>query len=81
MGTSVITAKVTTKGQITVPKSVRDHLGIEPGDEVEFIEDDGQYRVRRRPTGSAFARYRGLLEHLRGRASDEIVRDLRGHGP
>lgn len=81
MSQTMITAKVTTKGQITVPKSVREHLGIEPGDEVEFIEDDGQFRVRRRPTGSTFARYRGLLKHLRGQASDEIVKDLRGHEP
>ena len=77
----MITAKVTSKGQITVPKSVRDYLGLGPGDELEFIEDGGLYRVRRRSTGNAFARYRGFLGHLRGRNSDDIVRDMRGHEP
>ena len=35
-------AKMTTKGQITVPKDVRLKLGLRPGDRVRFIvEDDG----------------------------------------
>lgn len=75
----MITAKVTSKGQITIPKPVRDRLGIRPGDEVEFIEDDGQFRVRRRPASSAFARHRGCLKHLRGQVADDIVKELRGH--
>ena len=36
------TAKVTTKGQITIPKSVRTALGVEAGDRVEFVvREDG----------------------------------------
>ena len=31
--------RVTTKGQVTIPKEVRDKLGITPGDEVGFRED------------------------------------------
>ena len=31
------TSKVTTKGQITIPKAVRAALGVEAGDRVEFI--------------------------------------------
>lgn len=27
---------VTTKGQVTVPKHVREHLGIQPGDRLNF---------------------------------------------
>lgn len=36
------TAKVTTKGQITIPKAVRVALGVEAGDRVEFVvREDG----------------------------------------
>lgn len=31
--------RVTSKGQVTIPKEVREKLGIEPGDEVGFRED------------------------------------------
>jgi antitoxin PrlF len=40
------TAVVTSKGQITIPKPVRDGLGVEKGDRVEFIEfERGVYIV------------------------------------
>jgi antitoxin PrlF len=36
------TAMITTKGQTTIPKSVRDRLHLKPGDRVEFVvRDDG----------------------------------------
>lgn len=39
-------AKVTSKGQITVPKAVRDRLGIRTGDYLRFtMEDDGTVTV------------------------------------
>lgn len=39
-------AVVTSKGQITIPKAVRDGLGVETGDRVEFVElDRGVYSV------------------------------------
>lgn len=39
------TATVTSKGQITLPKSVRDRLGLAAGDRVEFIESDQGFLV------------------------------------
>ena len=36
------TAKLTSKGQITLPKSVRDKLGVGSGDKVEFIESEDE---------------------------------------
>ena len=39
-------AKLTTKGQITVPKDVRDALGVQPGDRIAFtIRRDGTVTV------------------------------------
>ena len=40
-------ARMTSKGQITVPKAVRVRLNLKPGDRVLFIvEDDGTARLR-----------------------------------
>ncbi len=37
------TATLTSKGQTTVPKEVRDHLGLKPGDRPRFgIQEDGR---------------------------------------
>jgi antitoxin PrlF len=38
-------ATVTSKGQVTLPKSVRDRLGIEAGDRLEFVESEQGFLV------------------------------------
>jgi antitoxin PrlF len=54
---------VTVKGQATLPKAVRDHLGLKPGDRVRFfIHPDG--RVMLLPT-APISRLRGILKNLR----------------
>ncbi len=35
-----IVSTVTTKGQVTLPVEVREHLGVNPGDRITFIVDD-----------------------------------------
>ena len=40
-------ATVTDKGQVTVPKEIRDQTGIAPGSRLDFeVQDDGTLRVR-----------------------------------
>lgn len=59
------TTTLTSKGQVTIPKPVREFLGVKPGDRLDFvIGDDGRVLVR---AGTASAReLRGFLRR-RGR--------------
>ena len=72
------TARLTRKGQVTIPKEVRDRLGLRPGDEIAFIEDEESVRLEKRLGSSPFARYRGYLKHLAGQDPDQLVEQMRG---
>ena len=39
--------KVTSKGQVTIPKELREGFGMLPGTEVEFVPGEGEIRVRK----------------------------------
>lgn len=53
-------ATMTSKGQITIPKEIRDDLGLEAGSKILFVRlGDGQYRILPR-TGDIMA-LAGLL--------------------
>jgi AbrB family looped-hinge helix DNA binding protein len=73
--------RVTEKGQVTIPKDLRDALGIGAGTEVEFERNDDTIVVRK--TKTAPGRGRQLVERLRGRGdvamtTDEIMALTRG---
>jgi antitoxin PrlF len=71
-------SRLTAKGQVTIPKGVRDGLGLRPGDEVEFVSEDGDYRLRKVVRANPFKRYRGALRAQAGRDPDGLLRDVRG---
>jgi AbrB family looped-hinge helix DNA binding protein len=75
----MITAKVTSKGQITIPKEVREKLGVQPGEDVGFEEKGDMILIRKALTKSPFDPWVGKLKHLRGKRSDDVVREIRGH--
>ena len=76
--------KVTAKGQVAIPKAIRDLLGIEPGSKVAFalLEDgrvtlskcDEHHASRGQPT--RFAALRGSSSS--GMSTDEIMSLMRG---
>ena len=71
-------AKLTSKGQITLPKGLRDQLGLRAGDEVEFVEHNGGFRLEKRIDESRFAKWVGFLAEYEGRDPDEMVDESRG---
>jgi AbrB family looped-hinge helix DNA binding protein len=75
-------SKITSKGQVTIPKAIRDELGLLPGAEVEFIPGPSEARIRKSRTG----RRRGedVVRHLQESGknftmtTEEIMRLTRG---
>jgi AbrB family looped-hinge helix DNA binding protein len=74
--------RVTSKGQVTIPKPVRDHLGIRPGTAVAFeLAEDGRVILARagaKPKKSRFARLRGVATVKM--STDAIMALTRGDG-
>lgn len=72
--------RVTTKGQVTIPRQIREKLGIVPATEVDFVEENGRiYLVKkagpstRKPT---FSKLRGVATVKM--TTDEIMALTRG---
>ena len=80
--------RVTEKGQVTIPKHIRDKAGIRPGTEVDFRLEDGKVVVLKRPVDESARRKRSreirdYLQRVRGTGnsgltSDEIMDMTRG---
>jgi antitoxin PrlF len=72
---------ITSKGQTVIPKTVRDRLGLRPGDQLDFIiQDNGDILIR--PATEDVSRLRGLL-HRPGKAPvsvEEMNRSIRRKG-
>lgn len=66
---------MSSKGQITIPKHVRDALGIEPGDPLEFEVRGRECVVRKKLPQVDWSEFIGVLAD--GRSTDEIMQELR----
>ena len=71
-------SKMTTKGRVTVPIEVRRHLRLRAGDELDFTEEDGVFRLRKFLPPEPLKKYRGYLKNLAERDPDELVNEMRG---
>jgi antitoxin PrlF len=71
---------LTTKGQVTIPKPIRDRLGLRPGDSIDFAMDEqGTVRIMRCPKASPLDKWIGFLDEYKGQDPDALVREMRGH--
>lgn len=74
-------ARITSKGQITVPHEIRRALGVGAGDKLLFEKDGSEVRVRAVRTKSRFEKYRGIGSPGIPRGRKGVVRwvrELRG---
>lgn len=74
-------AKITSKGQITVPREIRRRLGVRAGDHLLFEEDGNGVRVKAIRKESPFEKYRGIGTPGIGKGRKGIqkwLRELRG---
>lgn len=69
--------KVTSKGQVTIPKKLREEMGINPGDYLEVKEAKEGYVIKKQVDEEKIKDYVGILN--RKDISDEIVKELRGN--
>jgi antitoxin PrlF len=72
-----VSAKVTSKGQVTVPKAVREALGISEGDEVIFRVEGNRAVLARTPDFLALAGSIRVPAAKRNVAWDEVIRRTR----
>lgn len=77
--------RITSKGQVTIPKALRENFDLLPGTEVEFAPDENdELRVRRAKT--SHRRGEEFVEHLHKAGesftmtTEEIMRLTRGLG-
>lgn len=71
-----MTTTVSEKGQITIPKKLRDRLGIRPGQALEVREDHGRLVMTKVIEQDPVDRVFGILEL--DKSTDEILEELRG---
>jgi antitoxin PrlF len=69
-----VAARVTSKGQVTVPKAVRDALGIEVGDEVVFRVEGGRAVLAKVPDFLDLAGTVPVPASKRNVAWDQVIR-------
>ncbi len=69
-------AVLSEKGQVTIPKPLRERLGLLPGQILDFREDRGRLVAAKRPREDPIESVYGVLKA--GRTTDAAIRRLRG---
>jgi antitoxin PrlF len=72
-------SRVTERGQVTIPKRLRDRLGIRAGQILEFEERGGRIVLSKRMPRDPVDELYGILSFER--SSDELMEEIRGPGP
>ncbi len=70
-------AVVADRGQVTIPKPLRDRLGIGPRTILDFHEENGRLVAEKAVQTDALSRIYGCLSLEK--STDEIIADMRGY--
>jgi antitoxin PrlF len=68
--------KISEKGQITVPKSLRERLGIRPGDELDVVDEGGRIVLSKATSDDPVSAVYGILGT--NLDTDTIIEEMRG---
>lgn len=71
--------KIGERGQVTIPKALRDRYGMKKDVEVDFIDDGSGIRIVKRSEGAErMQRVYGIIKLKHARTVDEYIEDIRG---
>ncbi|MFW6022376.1 MAG: AbrB/MazE/SpoVT family DNA-binding domain-containing protein [Halanaerobiaceae bacterium] len=62
---------------MTIPKKLREEMGLKPGDYIEIKEEASGYLINKKVDKEKIEKYVGILNE--DKDSDDIVKELRGH--
>ncbi|MFN0073343.1 MAG: AbrB/MazE/SpoVT family DNA-binding domain-containing protein [Chloroflexota bacterium] len=71
-------AIVSEKGQITIPKALRDKLGIRPGTVLDFADEQGRLVARKHSEVDVIQKWRGRGKLPGGMDVDAYLNESRG---
>ncbi len=76
-----MTTILSEKGQITIPKELRDRLGLKPGSVLEFEAQEGKLIATKKLSEDIFEKWCGRGKLPIGKNTDDYLRLIRhGHG-
>lgn len=71
--------KIGERGQVTIPKDVRDKYGLQPNVEVDFVGDGNKVCIVKRNEGARrVAAIRGIADLKYAGSVDEYIEEIRG---
>lgn len=68
--------RVTTKGQVTIPRRIRELLGIAPKTDIEFVEEDGRVYIVKTSVNKPTKKYAKLRGIATARMSTDEIMNL-----
>ncbi len=72
----ILESVISERGQITLPKELRDHLGLKPGTVVAFVPSDQGILIKRSSSSSSLREVFGVVKDKI--PTDDYLRQIRG---